>query len=56
VLEKTVPSLTLSYSNRANAEQAIVRGKLFKEKLLNVSIYLGFSNATWGEIYGNDFL
>uniref|UniRef100_A0A336MGH7 CSON012044 protein n=1 Tax=Culicoides sonorensis TaxID=179676 RepID=A0A336MGH7_CULSO len=36
-LDKTVPSLTISYATRLNAEQAMQRGRIFKEKPLHLS-------------------
>lgn len=36
-LDKDVPSLTISFATRLNAEQALQRGRNFKEKLLNIS-------------------
>jgi hypothetical protein len=40
VLDDKVPCLVLSYSNRINAEQALARGRQFKDKALAVCILL----------------
>lgn len=37
VLDEAVPCFVLSYATRINAEQALARGRQFKDKLLNVS-------------------
>ncbi|XP_063707031.1 zinc finger protein swm isoform X2 [Culicoides brevitarsis] len=36
-LDKSVPSLTISYATRLNAEQAMQRGRFFKEKQMQLS-------------------
>lgn len=36
-LDKTVPLLVISYATRLNAEQAILRGRTFKDKQLQIS-------------------
>lgn len=38
ILDETVPYLVLSYSTRINAEQALARGRQFKDKTLTVSL------------------
>lgn len=35
-LDKSVPLLVISYATRLNAEQAILRGRTFKDKQLQV--------------------
>lgn len=37
-LDESVPSYTLTFTTRINAEQAIARGRQFKETALNVYI------------------
>lgn len=36
-VDKEIPQLMLSYATRLNAEQAVLRGKLFKDKRLQIS-------------------
>lgn len=36
-IDRSIPQLTISYATRANAEQAALRGKLFKDKRLTIS-------------------
>ncbi|XP_036342494.1 zinc finger protein swm-like [Rhagoletis pomonella] len=36
-MDKEIPQLILSYATRINAEQAVMRGKLFKDKRLQIS-------------------
>ncbi|KAL5274643.1 RBM26 family protein [Megaselia abdita] len=36
-VDRTIPQLIISYATRINAEQAVLRGKVFKEKQLQVS-------------------
>ena len=35
-VDREIPQLILSYATRLNAEQAVLRGKLFKDKRLQV--------------------
>ena len=35
-IEKSIPQLIATYATRSNAEQAVLRGKVFKDKRLQV--------------------
>jgi RNA-binding protein 26 len=37
IMDESVPCLILSYATRINAEQALARGRQFKDKVLTVS-------------------
>lgn len=41
-MDEKVPCLVLSYATRINAEQAVSRGRQFKDKTLNVIVYIFF--------------
>lgn len=36
-VDREIPQLILSYATRLNAEQAVLRGKMYKDKRLQVS-------------------
>jgi len=39
-VDREIPQLILSYATRLNAEQAVLRGKMYKDKRLQVSQWL----------------